>query len=165
MKKIFLALIFALTIALSACGSVPTENRPDDFSFSLVWGVYGISYYNSESGSLVKTTDATNPEDYITSLRLTSEQLDAIYQKIAELQIEKYPDKYDPFNGMMSSVPSRTIVLTCGDKSIVCEDISLLSESDNKKGQKFLDTVNFIVNILTSTEEWQALPDYEFYYD
>ena len=164
MKKIFFALIFVLTFALTACSSVSTEERPDDFSFSLVWGVYGISYYNSESGSLVKTTDATNPEDYITSLRLTSEQLDAIYQKIAELQMEKYPDKYDPFNGMMSE-PSQTIVLTCGEKSIVCEDICLLSESNNKKGQKFLDTVNFIVNILTSTEEWQSLPDYEFYYD
>lgn len=164
MKKIISVLIFVLTFTLTACSSVMTENRPDDFSFSLVWNTYGISYYNSASGSLVKTTDATNPEDYITSLRLTSEQLDAIYTKIAALNMEKYPDKYDPFNNMMSE-PSQTIILTCGDKSIACERICLGYESDNKKGQNFLDTVKFIVDILTSTEEWQALPEYEFYYD
>ncbi|MBO5300092.1 MAG: hypothetical protein J6B51_08490, partial [Clostridia bacterium] len=103
MKKIISVLIFVLTFTLTACSSVTTEKRPDDFSFSLVWGVYGISYYNSESCSLVKTTDATNPEYYVSTMRLSSEDLDEIYAKISELDMDSYPEKYDPFDSMMSS--------------------------------------------------------------
>ncbi|MBO5298771.1 MAG: hypothetical protein J6B51_01660, partial [Clostridia bacterium] len=70
----------------------------------------------------------------------------------------------DPFDSMMSS-PSQTIILTCGDKKIVCENICLGYGSNNKKGQKFLDTVKFIIDKVTATEEWQSFPEYEFFYD
>ena len=47
----------------------------ESFSFSLVWDCYGVSSYDSETGRLIKTTDATNPEDYITHCELTEEQM------------------------------------------------------------------------------------------
>ena len=41
----------------------------------------------------------------------------------------------------------------------------MLDQSNNPAGQKFLDVCKAIEDILTSTDEWKALPDYEFYYD
>lgn len=46
---------------------------PEDFSFALTWNCYGVSSYDSQTGKLVKTTDATNPDDYVTYYQLTTE--------------------------------------------------------------------------------------------
>ena len=51
------------------------------------------------------------------------------------------------------------------DKTITVKETMLSYETNNKKGQKFLDTCKGIRDILTTTEEWKALPEYEFFYD
>ena len=149
-------------------GAVNTD-VPDNLSFSLTWNTYGISSYDSATGKLVKTTDATNPEDYVTTLELDGTQLFEIWELLWELDIETYPDEYDPQGGNLSSDPSMTLILTLreGDKvkTVRAEDIALSYESDDPKGQKFLDTCKAIRDILTATEEWKALPEYEFFYD
>ncbi|HHX73148.1 MAG TPA: hypothetical protein GX701_09545 [Clostridiales bacterium] len=43
--------------------------------------------------------------------------------------------------------------------------ISLLDEPVGKKAKKFLSACLQIADILTSTEEWIALPEYEFLYE
>ena len=148
-------------------GAVNTD-VPDNLSFSLTWNTYGISSYDSATGKLVKTTDATNPEDYVTTLQLDGTQLFEIWELLWELDIETYPDEYNPHGGLASS-PSMTLILTLreGDKvkTVRAEDIALSYESDDPKGQKFLDTCKAIRDILTATEEWKALPEYEFFYD
>ena len=148
-------------------GAVNTD-VPDNLSFSLTWNTYGISSYDSATGKLVKTTDATNPEDYVTMLELDGTQLFEIWELLWELDIETYPDEYNPHGGLASS-PSMTLILTLreGDKvkTVRAEDIALSYESDDPKGQKFLDTCKAIRDILTATEEWKALPEYEFFYD
>jgi len=148
-------------------GAVNTD-VPDNLSFSLTWNTYGISSYDSATGKLVKTTDATNPEDYVTTLELDGTQLFEIWELLWELDIETYPDEYNPHGGLASS-PSMTLILTLreGDKvkTVRAEDIALSYESDDPKGQKFLDTCKAIRDILTATEEWKALPEYEFFYD
>ena len=75
MKKIALIFTFIMLLpCLSGCGNkILPEERPEDFSFSLIWGVYGTSSYNSRTGKLVKTTDATHPEDYVTYMHLSDE--------------------------------------------------------------------------------------------
>ena len=149
-------------------GAVNTD-VPDNLSFSLTWNTYGISSYDSATGKLVKTTDATNPEDYITTLQLDGQQLFAIWELLWELDIETYPDEYNPHGNGLASSPSMTLILTLreGDKvkTVRAENIALSYESDDPKGQKFLDTCKGIRDILTATEEWKALPDYEFLYD
>ena len=144
-------------------------DMPDNLSFSLTWNTYGISSYDSATGKLVKTTDATNPEDYVTTLQLDGTQLFEIWELLWELDIETYPDEYDPQGGELSSDPSMTLILTLreGDKvkTVRAENIALSYESDDPKGQKFLDTCKGIRDILTATEEWKALPEYEFFYD
>ena len=66
----------------------------DDFSFALTWGVFGISSYDSNTGKLIKTTDATNPDDYITNYQLTDTQKRYIYSWIYALDVYSYPDIY-----------------------------------------------------------------------
>lgn len=149
-------------------GAVNTD-VPENLSFSLTWNTYGISSYDSATGKLVKTSDATNPEDYITTLELDGQQMFAIWELLWELDIETYPDEYDPHGGGLSSDPSMTLILTLRDgdkvKTVRAEDIALTYESNDPKGQKFLDTCKGIRDILTATEEWKALPEYEFFYD
>ena len=149
-------------------GAVDTD-VPTNLSFSLTWNTYGISSYDSATGKLVKTTDATNPEDYVTALELDGTQLFEIWELLWDLDIETYPDEYDPQGGKLSSDPSMTLILTLRDgdkvKTVRAENIALSYESDDPKGQKFLDTCKAIRDILTATEEWKALPEYEFFYD
>lgn len=140
----------------------------DSFTFSLTWGCYGISSYDSQTGKLVKTTDATNPEDYVTTYQLTPEQKQTIYDLILNLNVTAYPDKYNPNNDMYSA-PSMTLILSVNtetvQKTIKAVDIAATYESNNREGQKFLSVCKAIQDMLTSTEEWKSLPEYEFLYD
>lgn len=139
---------------------------PDDFSFSLTWNCFGVSSYDSESGKLVKTTDATHPEDFVTYHELTEEEKERIYRWILLLNVNSYPYVYDPGNGL--SDPSMTLILTIrmGDsvKTIEAKDIALSYRSENPKGQLFLGICRIIHDMLETTEEWQALPPYEYIY-
>lgn len=141
----------------------------DSFSFSLTWDCYGISSYDSESGKLVKTKDATNPEDYITTYQLTEAQKQEIYDLILNLNITSYPDIYNPQKNGLASNPSMTLILSVKtdtvQKTITAENIALTCESEDREGQKFLNVCEAIRDILIETEEWKALPEYEFLYD
>ena len=172
MKKL-LALILTLILVLSivGCGTQePAGNStdvPEDFSFALTWNVFGISSYDSQTGKLIKTTDTTHPENYVTSYKLTDEEKKHIYTLLTDLDVNSYPDVYDPQNGM--SEPDATLILTVRmngkTKTIKAEHISLFFVSKDEKGQLFLDTCDAISNILMTTEQWKALPDYENLYE
>ena len=140
----------------------------DGFSFSLTWGCYGISSNDSATGRLVKTSDATHPEDYVTTYYLTDEQKQEIYNLIVGLDIEKYPDEYNPHKNAVST-PYMTLILSVKadgiEKTVTVPETVLSYDANNRKGQKFLDVCKAIEDILTATQEWKALPEYEFFYD
>lgn len=143
-------------------------NYKSDFEFSLTWGTYGHSSYDSETGELVKSKDATNPEDYTTNLRLTEQQYSAVWKLIKGLDIESYPDEYNP-HGKGVSIPYVTIILSVKsdetEKTITVEQTIASYETNDVKGQRFLDVCKGIRDILMETDEWKSLPEYEFYYD
>lgn len=147
--------------------SSQNKNYPD-YSFSLTWGTYGYSSYDSETGELIKSKDATNPEEYTTELKLSEEEYSAIWGLIKDLDIETYPDEYNP-HGNGVSTPYMTLILSVKadglDKTVTVKETVLSYETANKKGQKFLDVCKGIRDILTATKEWEALPEYEFLYD
>ena len=136
---------------------------PDDFSFALTWNVLGISSYDSQTGKLVKTSDTTHPDDYVTYYRLTNEDKEYIYNLLMALDANSYPDEYDPQAGF--SQPWRTLILTVrmnGEtKTIKAEYVSDMMLSENEKGQLFLDTCEAISNRLEATRAWRALPNIE----
>lgn len=172
MRKTCIIIALIVSMLCSACTGVSKqpedEEVPSDFNFRLTWGCYGISSYDSETGELVKTKDATHPEDYITNYKLTDEELEEIYDLIEELDVETYPDYYNPNEGEMSS-PTMTLILVVntgdGEKMIAAKDIAISYNSKDRKGQKFLDACKTIRDILIETKEWKVLPEYEFLYD
>ena len=164
--KRFLSLVLLLVcvLGLAACKKTSV---PEDFSFSLVWNCYGVSSYDSQTGKLIKTTDATNPEDYITHYDLTEEDKTYIYDLLVSLDANSYPDVDTLKNGM--SKPPMTLILTIRangeEKTIKAENISLSFQSEDKKEQAFLSVCEAISNRLTATEAWKALPAYEKLYE
>lgn len=145
------------------------EKMPDDFNFSITWGCFGQSSYDSKTGKLVKTTNATDPRKYVTYYRLSKAEKEQIYKYIRDLDPASYPTAYDPHEGKLGSDPSMTIILTVRKgiamRSIVAENIAITYEAENEKGQAFLTACKAVVDVLTETDAWKKLPDYEFYYD
>ena len=168
-KYVALLLTLVLILSMTSCknNSWP-EGVPENFSFSLTWNCYGVSSYDSLTGELVKTTDATSPEDYITNYELTPEEIELIYNMIEELEVDSYPDEYDPHPANVASTPPMTLILTVrvGDteKTITAENIAGSFSSQKQEGQEFLTVCKEIIDILTATEEWQELPEYEKHY-
>lgn len=141
----------------------------DSFDFSLTWGCYGISSYDSQTGKLVKTTDATHPEDYVTTYQLTEEQKKQIYDWIEDLQVTGYPDTYNPHPDGLLSSPTMTLILSVQtdtvQKTIQAKDIAISYDTKDEKGKKFLTVCGDIETMLKDTEEWKAFPEYEFFYE
>ncbi len=135
----------------------------EGFQFSLVWSCYGDSSYDSESGKLIKSKIQENPEDYITVCHLADSQKKQIYDLIQDLDITSYPDKYNPHDDSLMTCPPMTLILSVKtnsfEKTVAANDIAIEFNASNGKGQKFLDTCQAIINILTETDEWKALPE------
>ena len=60
--------------------------------------------------------------------------------------------------------PSAGLSLTIPDKTIRCPYFFERVPPTNIKGKKFHESIVFLIDILTSSEEWLALPEYEIYY-
>lgn len=166
MRKIFTLIVLLSTLLLGS--SCSKKEIPDNFEFSFTWGCYGVSSYDSETGLLIKTNDATKPELYQTTHILTEQEKEEIKEIIRKLDIDKYPDEYNP-NPLKGSNPSMTLIITLKydeyEKTITAKDIALDFTSLSFKGNRFLGTCKTLIKFFQETEEWKALPDYEFYYD
>ena len=179
MKRIVALFMLSIMILFAfGCGNeeyndskiLPNE-MPEDFSFTISWGVFGKSSYNSKTGILVKTTDATNPDDYITTYNLSNYEMKFIYNLLCELHMEAYPNEIDEKDFVMSDPYCKySLSVECDgfSKTITANQVGLSSIEEagkTKKAKKYLETIDEIVEILTGTDEWKALPDYEFLYD
>lgn len=149
---------------------------PADFSFRFVWNCYGISSYDSATGALVKTTDATHPEDYETTLLLTPAQRSEAWSLLSGLDLGRYPGEYDPYNDPASdqrvaSEPNRDLILTLRadgkEITVSCRGICLggTVQGYDERARAFLRTCDALTELLTGSPEWAALPDYEFFYE
>jgi hypothetical protein len=138
-----------------------------DFSFSLTWGTFGISSYDSKTGKLVKTDDVADKENYETTHILTAQEKLSIFKIVEELGVYSYPDEYNPTLGIGSD-PYQKLILSANidgiSKTIMANEVAL-GDATSPKGQKFMDACDAIEDILENTEEWKALPDYPYLYD
>lgn len=142
-------------------------------SFAFTFGTYGISSYDSSTGMLVKTTDATHPEDYVTTMFFDEEEWKEISEMLAELKIMEYPEFYDPINAPDSetrkdSSPKSPVKLTVVTdrwaKTVECANTTFSYVGYDEASQRFLDVCKRLQQMITETEEWKALPEYEFFY-
>ncbi len=154
-----------------------TENMelPEDFAFSIVWGTYGNSSYDSKTGKLVKTKNATDVSKYTCNVLLTKEQMIEVSRiLLSDIDLFKYPDSYDPFNApdakfKMMSEPSQTIIISVTangrTKTVTCSNVAYGSSGYCKEARAFMSAENKIVELITSLPEWAAFPEYEFFYE
>ena len=180
MKRIVALFMLSIMVLFAfGCGDKGKQNdsmilpneMPKDFSFTISWGVGGYSSYDSKTGRLVKTTDATDPDDYITTYKLSNHELERIYNLLCELHMETYPNEIDE-NDFIMSDPHRIYSLSVEgggfSKTIKANQVGISSIEEvgkTKEAKKYLETIDEIVKILTGTDEWKALPDYEFLYE
>ena len=150
--------------------SIPADSmRAVEFSFSLTWGIFGHSSYDSKTGRLVKTDDVGNKEEYETTHFLTAKEKAAIFKIIEDLYIYGYPDEYNPTAGRGSD-PYQTLILSVNrepdyrPKTITASEVAL-DEATSPKGKRFMDACKKIADILENTDEWKALPDYPYLYN
>ena len=135
--------------------------------FSLTWGTFGISSYDSKTGCLIKTDDAPNVEDFTTTYFLTPREKLTVYKTVEDLNVWSYPNEYNPTEGIGSD-PYQKLILSANidgiSKTIMANEVAL-GDATSEKGQKFMDACDAIEDILENTEEWKALPDYPYLYD
>ncbi len=78
-----------------------------------------------------------------------------------------YPDEYSPLKG--STIPSLMIILTATyngvTKTITCHSVPIGGEAVNEQGEAFMEVLHAITKAIYASDKWQALPDYEFYYE
>lgn len=148
--------------------SIPADDiRAVEFSFSLTWGTFGISSYDSVTGRLVKTDDVSNKEDYQTTHFLTAQEKAEIFKIIEDFNPYIYPDIYNPMEGKFS-VPYQDIIFSVeidGERKTITAEQVALGEATDASGKRFMNACKTIANILENTDEWKALPDFPFLYD
>ena len=85
------SIVIVMMLSFVACStkSLP-EEMPEDFSFEITWGIYGVSSYDRKTGELVKTSHATNPDDYVTKYELSDENKKLIYDYIRSFPLNLY---------------------------------------------------------------------------
>lgn len=92
------------------------------------------------------------------------------------MDIFELPDEYDPINDPASeskihSEPYETIILTVRadgrEKTVTCPEIPLGDHYGYcHHAYTFYNmTVRYITDLLMRSPAWQALPEYEFFYD
>ena len=149
--------------------SIPAYSiRAVEFSFSLTWGIFGHSSYDSKTGRLVKTDAVGNKEDYETTHFLTAHEKATIFKIIEDLYIYGYPDEYNPTAGIGSD-PYQTLILSVNrepdyrPKTVTASEVAL-DEATSPEGKRFMDACKKIADILENTDEWKALPNYPYLY-
>ena len=137
------------------------------FSFALTWD-RGECSYDSRTGLLIRDANAADPTRYRTTCFLPPEKREEIRALLEALDAAAYPDSYDPHGGGTAAKPPMTLILTVrtgqGEKTIAARGIADTFTADNERGQCFLQTCRQIIDILTATAAWKALPEAEMPY-
>lgn len=174
MKKI-LFIIFCI-ILLSACA----QNEPiDDFAFRVRWNTYGLSSYDSASGVLIKTTHATTPDDFKTTLLFSDHELQEIRTVIRTLDPVPYenfyPDIKDEYKepnisyGFETKPPSLwELEVWDGTSHYTIKTHAVVGWSDEMLTEQTIawrNVMQTLIQTINKTKAWKSLPEYEFLYE
>ena len=130
----------------------------EGFSFSFTFGYYGCDFYDSSTGELIKD------EQHSATMQLSEEAFDEIYKLICDLDIQSYPDEYDPTGGFQwNSLPPTTYILTVytndWTKTVTCEKIPTGAGGYDEASKDFMNAMRVIQIKIKSTKEWQEFPE------
>ena len=150
--------LLLLMILCTACTA--GTDFPAAYSFSLQWGYDGMCSYDSTAGELVRGAGRT---EYF----LTESEKQEIHALLQGLDIQTYPDIYNP-NPDLATSPPMTLILTVRtelwEKTVTAEGIAGSYVSDDRMGQRFLEVCAGIQDILEHTAAWQTLPEPDLFF-
>lgn len=136
-----------------------------DFSFSFTWGVFGDYSYDSTTGNLTKRYTMPDYKPGTVTCNLTMQEKVQIYKIIQELDMDSYPDEYNPTEGLGSD-PYQSLILSvkvdAWEKTITAKQVAF-GNATSEKGRKFMDECNAIRAILENTEAWKSMPESPLY--
>jgi hypothetical protein len=152
-KAIALFLILTLTIiSFSSCRKALPKEMPDDFSFSICWGL-GSNTYDSVTGELHSPTGTV-------SCFLSDEELQSVYKILRDLKLHRYGDEISPYT-FLSGDPCADVYITVSadgfDKTVTCRSV-MRYKGLTPKTDRYLKAIKKITEILTATDEWKSLP-------
>ena len=125
----------------------------------------------------LKTKDASNVGKYTAFVKMSKSELQTVYRCLfRDISILNYPESYDPFNApgaenKIASQPNQTIVISVTangtTKTVRCDAVAYgrLDDCYSDDARAFLSAERVIVNLITSFPEWNAFPEYEFFYE
>lgn len=168
MKKIlsFILAIFFVTLIVSCNNPLPKQ-MPEDFSFSLQWGIWGKSYYNSETGELIKSKYEDNKEDFKTVCFLNEDELESVYSILVKLNIDNYDDmKPQEFRQCTPGMKYELEVKINKAYKIITlpEGIDSSRTHITSRARRIQKSIDQITEIIYQKEEWKALPKEERLY-
>ena len=168
MKRIIaILLILASVLSFGSCNpsSLPKE-MPEDFTLYVQWGTFGDSSYSSETGKLVKDFDIDGK--YSTTYVMPKEDLKEAYSIIRKLGIDKFPKEFSQ-KELQGSSPYCifTIKATINGEtySVTAKQVSGYDGGRSIRTIRFLNAVESIVTIITSSDEWKSIPESGDFYE
>ena len=163
-KLISFILSLLMMIPLVSCNNKNplSKEMPDDFSFSLVWSVFGKSSYNSETGELVKSKFEPEEELYKTTCFLTQEELLEVYNILLDANVNRFDEFKDWEFNSADPAGDYQITISTGafEKTIKAPYGTYIDDGANSlRANKFIEVMESIIKIVKNTDEWKAMPD------
>lgn len=164
-KSIFLTVILSIII-LAGCSTSTAQTQmpsemPDDFNFSVNYGVQGKRKVDTFTNSIIK--DLVEDGTIEASLTLSNEEMKDIYRKMVEMNImgELNLDKIKICHSEPEIWTEWTIQANGETKSI--QYTVFCNETDTSR--KFLALQDYIHLIVIKKEEYKKLPESRGYYE
>jgi hypothetical protein len=170
MKKALLILVISsLFLVVTGCGSTATAkggigNTPakSDFNFIFKYGVGAKNILDTYAGTYTK--DMVIDPAITIELTLSEEEMDSIYQKMAEIDFFNYPDEFKvtvPPGELTGMVTPFSRYYFTVEKDSQIKDLSWADEitNPNVKADKLRELINLIKSIIESKEEYKKLPE------
>jgi len=155
--------ILLLTLILSACGrfvspAVP-EEMPEDFDFSLAYGVGKKNEINTFKGRVTK--DLIEDGSAEVDISFSDEEMADIYEKMKDIKVLEKKNFKSKCQAEPREETEWKITL---DGETITHSIEEFCEPVGDAKQ-FLDLQHDIVDIVEAKEEYQSLPEVEGGYD
>jgi hypothetical protein len=160
MKRFILSVLsICLILGLSGCNAAP----PVESNFNLIfrYGVGAKNELNTFEGTF--TRDMVLDPSITVKLSLSQEELDRIYQKMAEIDFFNYPDEFSVTVPAGEPAVIKTPYSTYYFKVEYDSKIKELwwvdeIHNQNTEADKLRELVSLIINAISATEEFKKLP-------
>lgn len=157
----YILVILCLSFFICGCSSNQVPDQvPDDFNFSLRYGVQGKNILSTFDNTFTK--DMVTEEPITIKLKLTEKDLQDIFEKMQKINITSYPEVYKPDNlsplkTMVSPYQTYELVVNYdgNTKKILWEDENLVNTNQANNLRALIAN---IIEIVQSKEEYKKLP-------